>query len=161
MRIGLVFRLFKSAAAIQRKRMFLTVSAIAWGTVSIVLLLAAGFTAAGASGCGYNFEGALQQYTLMDERVIIDPETGERFLIPVSDEPSASAVGLLEPWACVELGTRLHRGEALYLDSGTEQPPARYDYHEEELDAEEEEKVQFVITDLESRNDNVPPSYFA
>ena len=51
---------------------------------------------------GYNFEGALQQYTLMDERVIIDPETEERFLIPVSEEPSASAVGLLEPWACVE-----------------------------------------------------------
>jgi threonine dehydrogenase-like Zn-dependent dehydrogenase len=51
---------------------------------------------------GYNFEGALQQYVVMDERVIIDPETGERFLIPVSDEPSASAVGLLEPWACVE-----------------------------------------------------------
>ena len=51
---------------------------------------------------GYNFEGALQQYTLMDERVIIDPETQERFLIPVSEEPSASAVGLLEPWACVE-----------------------------------------------------------
>jgi threonine dehydrogenase-like Zn-dependent dehydrogenase len=38
----------------------------------------------------------------MDERVIIDPETQERFLIPVSEEPSASAVGLLEPWACVE-----------------------------------------------------------
>jgi hypothetical protein len=34
--------------------------------------------------------------------VIIDPDTGERFLIPVSEEPSASAVGLLEPWACVE-----------------------------------------------------------
>ena len=51
---------------------------------------------------GYNFVGALQQYTLMDERVIIDPETEERFLIPVSEEPSASAVGLLEPWACVE-----------------------------------------------------------
>ena len=51
---------------------------------------------------GYNIEGALQQYTLMDERVIIDPETEERFLIPVSEEPSASAVGLLEPWACVE-----------------------------------------------------------
>jgi threonine dehydrogenase-like Zn-dependent dehydrogenase len=38
----------------------------------------------------------------MDERVIIDPETGERFLIPVAEEPSASAVALLEPWACVE-----------------------------------------------------------
>ena len=59
-------------------------------------------TAGSNASFGYNFEGALQQYTLMDERVIIDPETKERFLIPVSEEPSASAVGLLEPWACVE-----------------------------------------------------------
>ncbi|MFO7532266.1 MAG: alcohol dehydrogenase catalytic domain-containing protein [Candidatus Limnocylindrales bacterium] len=59
-------------------------------------------TAGSNASFGYNFEGALQQYVLMDERVIIDPETGERFLIPVSEEPSASAVGLLEPWACVE-----------------------------------------------------------
>jgi threonine dehydrogenase-like Zn-dependent dehydrogenase len=59
-------------------------------------------TASSNASFGYNFEGALQQYVLMDERVIIDPDSGERFLIPVSDEPSASAVGLLEPWACVE-----------------------------------------------------------
>ncbi|MEX1295362.1 MAG: alcohol dehydrogenase catalytic domain-containing protein [Candidatus Limnocylindrales bacterium] len=59
-------------------------------------------TASSNASFGYNFEGALQQYTLMDERVIIDPQTQERFLIPVSEEPSASAVGLLEPWACVE-----------------------------------------------------------
>jgi len=59
-------------------------------------------TAGSNASFGYNFEGALQQYVLMDERVIIDPESGERFLIPVSEEPSASAVGLLEPWACVE-----------------------------------------------------------
>lgn len=59
-------------------------------------------TAGSNASFGYNFEGALQQYVLMDERVIIDPHTQERFLIPVSDEPSASAVGLLEPWACVE-----------------------------------------------------------
>jgi threonine dehydrogenase-like Zn-dependent dehydrogenase len=51
---------------------------------------------------GYNFEGGLQDYVLMDERVIIEPGTDERFLIPVSEEPSASAVALLEPWACVE-----------------------------------------------------------
>ena len=38
----------------------------------------------------------------MDERVIIEPGTGERFLIPVDEAPSASAVALLEPWACVE-----------------------------------------------------------
>ncbi len=59
-------------------------------------------TAGSNASFGYDFEGALQQYVLMDERVIIDPESGERFLIPVSEEPSASAVGLLEPWACVE-----------------------------------------------------------
>jgi threonine dehydrogenase-like Zn-dependent dehydrogenase len=59
-------------------------------------------TASSNASFGYCFEGALQQYVLMDERVIIDPETQERFLIPVSEEPSASAVGLLEPWACVE-----------------------------------------------------------
>ncbi len=50
---------------------------------------------------GYNFEGALQQYVLMDERIITAPD-GESFLIPVTDEPSASAVALVEPWACVE-----------------------------------------------------------
>lgn len=50
---------------------------------------------------GYNFEGALQQYVLMDERVIVAPD-GESFLVPVSDEPSASAIALVEPWACVE-----------------------------------------------------------
>jgi threonine dehydrogenase-like Zn-dependent dehydrogenase len=51
---------------------------------------------------GYNFEGGLQQYVLLDERVIMEPETGERFLIPVGDGPSASAIALVEPWACVE-----------------------------------------------------------
>ena len=51
---------------------------------------------------GYNFEGALQEYVLMDERVVIDPNTHERFLIPVGEELSASAICLVEPWACVE-----------------------------------------------------------
>lgn len=51
---------------------------------------------------GYNFEGGLQEYVLLDERMILDPATGERFLIPVEDGPSGSAVALLEPWACVE-----------------------------------------------------------
>ena len=40
---------------------------------------------------GYNFEGVLQEYVLMDERVVIDPHTHERFLIPVSDALSARA----------------------------------------------------------------------
>jgi L-sorbose 1-phosphate reductase len=34
--------------------------------------------------------------------MILEPGTGERFLIPVGEEPSGSAVALLEPWACVE-----------------------------------------------------------
>lgn len=41
-RPGLIFRLFRGAAKIQRKRMILTVAAIAWGTVAIVMLLAFG-----------------------------------------------------------------------------------------------------------------------
>jgi threonine dehydrogenase-like Zn-dependent dehydrogenase len=50
---------------------------------------------------GYNFEGALQQYVLMDQRVITSPE-GRSLLIPASEALSASAVALVEPWACVE-----------------------------------------------------------
>ncbi len=58
-------------------------------------------TAGSASAFGYNFEGALQEYVLMDERVVVDKK-GERFLIPVPEDRSASAVALVEPWACVE-----------------------------------------------------------
>ncbi len=50
---------------------------------------------------GYNFEGGLQQYVLMDQRVITSPE-GDSFLIPASKDLAASAVALVEPWACVE-----------------------------------------------------------
>jgi len=50
---------------------------------------------------GYNFEGGLQQYVLMDQRVITSP-AGDSLLIPASEELSASAVALVEPWACVE-----------------------------------------------------------
>lgn len=42
MRLGLILRLFRSAAQVRRKRMVLTVTAIAWGTISIVLLLSFG-----------------------------------------------------------------------------------------------------------------------
>jgi threonine dehydrogenase-like Zn-dependent dehydrogenase len=59
-------------------------------------------TAGSNAAFGYNFEGGLQEYVLLDERMIIEPGTGERFLIPVDDEPAGSAVALLEPWACVE-----------------------------------------------------------
>jgi threonine dehydrogenase-like Zn-dependent dehydrogenase len=50
---------------------------------------------------GYNFEGALQEYVLLDERVITSPE-GESMLIPAPEDLSASALALIEPWACVE-----------------------------------------------------------
>ena len=50
---------------------------------------------------GYNFEGALQEYVVIDERCVISP-SGEEFLIHVTDGPSAAAVGLIEPWATVE-----------------------------------------------------------
>ena len=58
-------------------------------------------TARANAAFGYNFAGALQEYVLFDERVIISPE-GECALIPVSESPSASALALVEPWACVE-----------------------------------------------------------
>src|ERR1700733_7780378 len=41
-------------------------------------------TASSNAAFGYNFEGALQEYVLLDERVVID-HTGERFLIPVPE----------------------------------------------------------------------------
>lgn len=59
-------------------------------------------TASSNGSFGYNFDGALEEYALVDERVVLDPATGERFLIPVSDAPAASAVALIEPWACVQ-----------------------------------------------------------
>lgn len=58
-------------------------------------------TAKSNAAFGYNFEGGLQEYTVLDERVVIDP-SGERFLIPAGEEKSASAIALVEPWACVE-----------------------------------------------------------
>ena len=59
-------------------------------------------TAAANAAFGYNFDGGLQEYVLLDERMIIEPGTEERFLIPVAEEAGASAVALVEPWACVE-----------------------------------------------------------
>ena len=51
---------------------------------------------------GYNFEGGLQELVIIDERVSRDAETGERLLLPVSEDRSAAAICLVEPWACVE-----------------------------------------------------------
>ena len=58
-------------------------------------------TASSNAAFGYNFEGALQEYVLMDERVITSPE-GDSMMIPASEKLSASAIALVEPWACVE-----------------------------------------------------------
>jgi threonine dehydrogenase-like Zn-dependent dehydrogenase len=64
---------------------------------------------------GYNFEGALQQFVLMDERVITSPQ-GESMLIPASEDLSASAIGLVEPWACVEDAYRVQERQSLKID---------------------------------------------
>ena len=58
-------------------------------------------TASSNAAFGYNFEGALQEYVLMDERVITAPD-GESMLIPAGESYSGSAIALAEPWACVE-----------------------------------------------------------
>jgi threonine dehydrogenase-like Zn-dependent dehydrogenase len=58
-------------------------------------------TATSNGALGYNFEGALAEYVLMDKRIITSPE-GESMLLPVGEELSGSAVALVEPWACVE-----------------------------------------------------------
>jgi L-sorbose 1-phosphate reductase len=58
-------------------------------------------TASSNAAFGYNFEGALQEYVLMDERVIVSPG-GESMLIPVPEDLAGSALALVEPWACVE-----------------------------------------------------------
>jgi len=58
---------------------------------------------AGSNGAfGYNFEGGLQEYILLDERVIGDPDVPAGYMIRVDDSRGDSAVALVEPWACVE-----------------------------------------------------------
>jgi len=58
-------------------------------------------TATSNGAFGYNFEGALAEYVLMDQRVTTSPE-GDSMLLPASEELSGSAIALAEPWACVE-----------------------------------------------------------
>ncbi len=58
-------------------------------------------TASSNAAFGYNFEGALQEYVLLDERILISPE-GASMLLPAARNKSASAIALCEPWACVE-----------------------------------------------------------
>ena len=72
-------------------------------------------TANSNAAFGYNFEGALQQYVLMDERVITSP-AGDSMLIPVSENLSACAIALVEPWACVEDAYACHERKTLKKD---------------------------------------------
>ncbi len=69
-------------------------------------------TATSNGAFGYNFEGALQEYVLLDERIIISPE-GESMLMPASEERSASAIALVEPWACVEESYQVRERQTL------------------------------------------------
>jgi len=65
---------------------------------------------------GYNFEGALQEYVLLDERIIVSPE-GELMLLPApKDIRSAAAFALVEPWACVEESYREEQRQSIKPD---------------------------------------------
>ncbi|MFI4910462.1 MAG: alcohol dehydrogenase catalytic domain-containing protein [Sedimentisphaeraceae bacterium JB056] len=51
---------------------------------------------------GYNLEGGLEEYLIMDERLSTSPDGKEFMMLPAPYTRSASAVALAEPWACVE-----------------------------------------------------------
>lgn len=56
----------------------------------------------GSNGAfGYNFEGGLQQYALLDERCTLAKD-GTSYLVPVPAERSVAQIALVEPWACIE-----------------------------------------------------------
>ena len=57
-------------------------------------------TASSNGAFGYNFEGALQQYVLVDERLVVTPD--DEFMLRVGEDASAAAIALVEPWATVE-----------------------------------------------------------
>ena len=50
---------------------------------------------------GYNFEGGLQQYVLLDERTTVSAD-GTEVHMEVQEGRGFSATSLVEPWACVE-----------------------------------------------------------
>jgi len=59
-------------------------------------------TAQSNGAFGYNFEGALQEYVLLDERIVISPEGTSMLLSAPAEQRAASAFALSEPWACGE-----------------------------------------------------------
>ncbi|MBA3846981.1 MAG: alcohol dehydrogenase catalytic domain-containing protein, partial [Planctomycetes bacterium] len=69
-------------------------------------------TQASNGAFGYNFEGGLQQYVLLDERVTV-AANGDSYLLPVPDDRSASQLALVEPWACVEDAFRVRERRGL------------------------------------------------
>lgn len=69
-------------------------------------------TAASNGAFGYNFEGGLQQWVLLDERVTV-AANGDSYLLPVPDNRGASQIALVEPWACVEDAFRVHERQGL------------------------------------------------
>jgi len=103
-------------------------------------------TAASNAAFGYDFDGALEEYALVDEKMVIDPVTGDSYLIPVGEAPSASAVALIEPWACVETAyawpekkSILHGGSVLVVVDEGFTPSGL----EETLEAAQPGRVQF------------------
>jgi threonine dehydrogenase-like Zn-dependent dehydrogenase len=66
---------------------------------------------------GYNFEGALQEFVLIDERVIRASD-GDEYLLPVPADRAASQLALIEPWACVE-EAYIHRERRQLAAGGT------------------------------------------
>jgi threonine dehydrogenase-like Zn-dependent dehydrogenase len=87
-------------------------------------------TASSNAAFGYNFEGALQEYVLMDERVVTAPD-GESMLIPAGEPIAGSAIALAEPWACVEDAyaskerTTLKAGGRMLIVTDAEVPQGR------------------------------------
>lgn len=87
----------------------LRVAAIGPGVTSVTVggryLVQADFrdlkTAASNGAFGYNFEGGLQQWVLLDERVTV-AANGDSYLLSVPEARGASQIALVEPWACVE-----------------------------------------------------------
>jgi L-sorbose 1-phosphate reductase len=72
---------------------------------------------AGSNGAfGYNFEGALQEYVLLDQRLIDAPDGESMFLPAPVGERSAAAYGLVEPWACAECSYRTPERRTLKAD---------------------------------------------
>ncbi|MDA3961593.1 MAG: alcohol dehydrogenase catalytic domain-containing protein [Planctomycetota bacterium] len=72
----------------------------------------------GSNGAfGYNFEGGLQQYVLVDERCSVASD-GTNYLLEMKEGKSVSATALVEPWACVEQAF-IHRERTELTEGGT------------------------------------------